>query len=265
MKPSSQIRLLAGNRGRGQFRAEATGADEVTLYVYDVIVGSDIEAEWWGGVSPEAFAKTIAGISAKTIHLRINSPGGDAFAARAMETVLREHPARVVAHIDGLAASAATVLMLGADEIVAAEGAMVMIHKAWILAVGNANDMLDVAALLEKIDGTLAVSYAARGARTADEFAELMADETWFTAQEAKDVGLVDSVISEQGKAKARAPQPAQALFGWDVSAFAHAPAVAASAAPGAPAKQQTTARALPPQEVAAMKRRLDVAACEDV
>lgn len=233
------LKLLAANKARGQFKIESRATDtggEATVWLYDVIVNDALEAEFFGGVAPEPFVKALRAIDAGIIHLRINSPGGSVFAARAIEQALREHPAQVVAHIDGYAASAASVVMLGADRIVAAPGAMVMIHNAWTLAMGNAADLKETAALLEKIDGTLAASYAARAesrvlgggeiTATREQFAQAMAAETWFTAEEARAAGLVDEVVTTEPAAQARA----QAA--WDLSAYAHAPA----AAPAAPA-----------------------------
>jgi ATP-dependent Clp protease, protease subunit len=227
------LKLLAANKARGQFKIDPprAEADAATVWLYDVIVNNADEAEWFGGVAPEPFAKALREIKAGTIHLRINSPGGSVFAARAIEQALREHPAQVVAHIDGYAASAASVVMLGADKIVAAPGAMVMIHNAWTLAMGNADDLKETAALLEKIDGTLAASYAARAAAkangditaTREQFAQAMAAETWFTAEEAQAAGLVDEVVSPEPAAQARAQA-------WDLSAYAHAPEPAPAA-----------------------------------
>lgn len=214
------LKLLADNRKQGSFRAE-TKNNEATLYLYDMIVSSDAEAELFGGVSPEAFVKTLAEIKADTIHVRINSPGGDVFAARAMEVALRQHSAKIIAHIDGYAASAATFVALAADEIVIAPGAFFMIHKAWSLAVGNADDMLATAELLEKIDATLIETYAARTGQSSDQIKQWMADETWFSGTEAVDTGFADSLApAEQVKASA-----------WNMRAYSKAPAMPITAA----------------------------------
>ena len=218
MKPL--LKLLADNRKRGQFRAEAA-ADEATLYLYDAIVSDAAEAEWFGGVDPLTFAQTLAGITAPVIHLRINSPGGDVFAAQAIAQALREHPAKVIAHIDGYAASAATEVAVAADEVIMAPGAMYMIHNAWTIAWGNKNDLIDTAALLEKVDGTLAAGYAARTGQGIEQVRAWMDAETWFTAQEAVDAGFADSVAEAKVKASAH----------WNLSAYAHAPAPAAEPA----------------------------------
>lgn len=229
------LRLYARNRdaaGR-RFEVKAEG-DEATLYVYDVIVNSDAEAEWFGGVSPQSFAKALAALKSPTIHLRINSPGGSVFGARAIEQAIREHPSTIVAHVDGFAASAASFLMLAADSVEIAPGAMVMIHKAWALAYGNANDMLDMAALLDKIDGTLVESYAARTKQDREQIADWMAAETWFTADEAVQYGFADRIAGQDEDAKALA---------WDLSAYLKGPAKAAPAEPPAASDRDDSVR----------------------
>lgn len=206
--------VLAKNKGRGEFKAEKA-ADSATIYLYDAIVSSDAEAEWFGGVAPKAFIDQLKAIDAKEINLRINSPGGSVFAARAMEQALREHPAKVIAHIDGYAASAASFLMMAAEEIRIAPGAMVMIHKAWTGMWGNADDLRKEAGLLDKIDGTLVDTYAARSGQDKQQIADWMAAETWFTSQEAIDAGLADSINESGAKASAKS---------WDLSAYDNAP-----------------------------------------
>lgn len=232
--------LLVDNRAtsgrRFEIRPAAEGSDEATVYLYDAIVDTDIEAEWWGGVSAQAFVRELRALTAGTIHLRINSPGGSVFAGRTMETALREHKARVVVHIDGLAASAATFVAMAGDEIVMANGAMFMIHKAWTWTWGNADDLKATAELLDKIDGTLVDTYARRTQQTAAQIQDWMAAETWFTGPEALEAGFVDRLLQEdddeeqEGSAtEANAGKPA-----WNLSAFlarVNRPSTSASAA----------------------------------
>jgi ATP-dependent Clp protease protease subunit len=217
------IKLLANNRKRGAFAVVAgMQADEATIFLYDMIVDSDIEAEWFGGIAPEAFIKQLTEIDAKTIHLRVNSPGGSVFAARAMEQALREHPANIVAHIDGFAASAASVLIMAADSIVMAPGAFLMIHKSWTMAYGNETDMLKTADLLQKVDASLVKTYAARSGQSPDEIAAMMAAETWLDDETSVSLGFADSVYSgddNNTSAQAALSKP------WDLSAYQHAPA----------------------------------------
>lgn len=248
------MQLLADNRQAAGRRFEVVSkadADEAEIFIYDAIVGSDIEAEYWGGVSANAFVKALRDITAGTIHLRINSPGGDVFAARAIETALREHKARKVVHIDGLAASAATFIAMAGDEIVIADGAMFMIHKAWTVAWGNANDLNKTAELLDKVDGTLVDTYAARTGQGDARIAEWMAAETWFTADEAVQYGFADRVASAKGDGEAPANQ-AQ----WNLSAF-----LARVSRPAEPAAAPAPAAAAPTAQETALRRRAQLAA----
>jgi ATP-dependent protease ClpP protease subunit len=128
---------LARNAKKGEFRAEGN-----TIYLYDVIVSTKEEAEWFGGVDAETFVQTLKGMSGD-VSLRINSPGGDVFAARAMAQAIREHDGKVTAHVDGYAASAASFVTSVADETVdGARRSMLMIHKAWSIALGNSDDFM---------------------------------------------------------------------------------------------------------------------------
>ncbi len=238
------LKLLADNRRSGFFRAEKNDAAD-TLYIYDMIVATDLDAEIWGGVSAESFVKTIKTTTAPVLHLRINSPGGDVFAARAMEQALREYSGKVIAHIDGYAASAASFLAMSADEIVIAKGGFFMIHKAWTIAVGNADDLLSVASLLEKLDGTLVQTYAYRTGKAPALIADWMAEETWFSAQESVDNGFADKIAEDAPKNKAN----------WDMSAYAHAPESVAPEA--APVAATTEEKALP--DIDALRRKLRI------
>ncbi len=214
-------KLLADNRGRGFVRAEKS-ADEATVYLYDAIVADD----YFGGVSAIGLIKELVAIDAPVIHLRINSPGGDVFAARAIEQAIREHPSRVIAHIDGYAASAASYLALAADEVHIAQGGFFMIHKAWTVAFGNADELMDTAALLEKVDESLVKTYADRTGQDADTIREWMRAETWFSADESVEHGFADKIAEAAPKATAE----------WNLEAYANAPrAKAPEAATAAP------------------------------
>lgn len=188
--------------GGGRFEIKNANSEEATIYLYDVIVSDEASAEWFGGVAPQPFVTALNGITAKKINLRINSPGGDVFGARAIEQALREHPAEIVAHIDGYAASAATIIMMAADHITMNQGAMLMIHDAWSLVMGDSADMLNMAALLEKIDGTIAGTYANRTGLNAEAVRALMDAETWFTADEAVAAKFADSISEPETKAQ---------------------------------------------------------------
>jgi ATP-dependent Clp protease protease subunit len=132
----SLTRLLALNRGAPRRFEVVNKTDEATIYLYDVIVNDKFEEEYFGGVSAETFVKALNDITAPVIHLRINSPGGDVFAGRVMEQAIRNHASKVIAHVDGYAASAASYVAIAADEVEIAPGGFFMVHNAWTLAMG---------------------------------------------------------------------------------------------------------------------------------
>lgn len=211
--------LLAANKGRGQFMAQAQGADEATIWLYDVIVSDD----YWGGVSALTVGKALAEFRDKTtIHLRINSPGGDVFAGRAIEQLLSEHPARIVTHVDGYAASAASYVALAGDEVLISQGGMFMIHKAWTLAWGNADDIRKTSSLLDQIDETLVATYAQKTGQSPEDIRAWMADETWFTADQAVEKGFATRIAG--GASEKAAPGKTENRAAWDMKAYANAP-----------------------------------------
>jgi len=207
------INLLRNNARKGEFRAEGN-----TLYLYDVIVSSKADAEWLGGVDAETFVQTLRDMSGD-VTVRVNSPGGDVFAGRAMAQAIRDYPGDVTVHVDGYAASAASFVTAAADKVVMGQGSFQMIHNAWTIALGNAEELLATADLLEKIDATIVETYvsaADRRGKAVDgaKFAELMAAETWLTGQESIDLGLADELASDAPKGK----------IAWDMSAYNTAP-----------------------------------------
>lgn len=211
MNRTLQNLLIRNRTKRPESRIVAEGGESV-IYIYDAIVSTDADAAWFGGVSAESLVPQIRGLTGD-ITLRINSPGGDVFGANAISSALRSVGGKVTAHVDGLAASAATAIASAADEVHMAEGSMFMVHRAWTIALGNMNDFLSAAGLLEKVDNQLAQAYAARTGGTSEDMLALMDAETWMTAEEAVEAGFANSVTAG-AKASAR----------FDLSAFANAP-----------------------------------------
>lgn len=228
------LRDNAGAERKPVSLARAEGSNEATLYVYDVI-----DAYW--GVNATDVAKAVSGLGADTtLHVRINSPGGDVFEARAISAALRNFGGKVVGHIDGLAASAATDIANACDEVEMAPGAFYMIHESWTIAIGNKGAMSDTAGLLSKIDDSIAAEYAKRTGKPVDEINAWMNAETWFTAEEAIENGFADRMAPEKAKnATAKS---------WNLAAFEHAPkALTEPETP--PAEPEIT-----PQQMAAMR-----------
>ena len=231
--------LLDDNRNAPRkYQIRGASKDEAEILLYDAIGG-------FFGVDAGKFAKDIKDLKASTIHLRINSPGGDVFAARAIATAIwdvRAKGQKVIAHVDGLAASAASFLMLAADKILASEGAFVMIHNPWTLTLGDADDHAASADLLEKIQGTMAADYAKRSGKTLEEAQAWMDAETWFTAAEAKDVGLVDETVETIAAAAS--------VCDWNLAAYRNAPAPVAAAVADPANEVQGSAPDKPKEEV---------------
>lgn len=209
------LALYRANRGKGGgLRVEAEGESEPRLMIYDVIVSSDADADWWGGASAESFVRALQTMTAPRVHVHINSPGGDAFAGIAMANAIRAYAGEIVVHVDGVAASAAGFLVASAPRAVMALGAMIMVHKSWTFAIGNSEDLMAQAAVLEKLDSQQVEMFRTKNPDYDWEAA--LTAETWFTATEAIAVGLA---TEHEGSA------PAMAMA-FDLSAFANAPAL---------------------------------------
>lgn len=230
------LKLLVSNRRQGKFTVEAKAeADEATIYLYDMIVNNDDEAAWFGGVSPQSFIKALNELKAGTIHLRVNSPGGSVFAARAIEQAIREHKSTIVAHIDGLAASAASFLIMAADQIHMAPGSFLMIHKAWTMMYGNADDLRKEAGLLDQVDSSLVKTYAKRSNQEEASIVTWMAEETWLEASKAVELGFADQVAEDSPGNRSS----------WDLSAYQHPPEVEPSPPEELPAPSSADRSAL--------------------
>ena len=173
-------------------------------------------AEMFGGVCPQDFVPALHAIQADQIHLRINCPGGDVFAAEAMCQAIRENGAKVTAHIEGLAASAATAIACACDEVLATPASKYMIHETWTMALGNKRELRSMADVLDKADQSLIDAYARRTGNTPDQLQAWIEAETWFTAEEARRYGFVDTVKPADGGAKASA-------HGWRLGAYKNA------------------------------------------
>jgi ATP-dependent Clp endopeptidase proteolytic subunit ClpP len=149
------------------------------------------------GITAKQFVEDFKKIPASaSVVLRINSPGGDVFDSLAIYNVIRRHGGPVNATIDGLAASAASIIAMAAKHLAMPDNTFLMIHNASGLAIGEAEDMRALAELLDKISTQLTSIYAARSGQSVEKIAELMSDETWLTAQEAKQLGLADEVLA---------------------------------------------------------------------
>lgn len=182
--------LAAHNGTRAPVRIDNAASDSATVWVYDVI------GDW--GVSAAELVPAIEQITAPSIEVRVNSPGGDYFAGVAIANALVRHPAAVTVHVDALAASAASVIAMAGDDIVMYPGAQMMIHDALTMTIGNAAEHTKTAALLDSASNDIAAVYASRAAASGQQgeltsaaaFRALMQAETWLTAEQAVSSGL---------------------------------------------------------------------------
>lgn len=187
------------------FALSQTGTEAALLIYGDI--GSDV-------FSPESVSATsvVAQLGALpasvgTINVRINSAGGSVADGLAIYNALRSHPARIVASVEGVAASVASLIAMAGDDVRMYAASLMMIHAPWANASGNAADMRDFAAVLDTYAGAMASAYARKTGRTADAVHRdwLGAKDTWFTAAEAKAAGLCDYIIEAETAPK---PEP---------------------------------------------------------
>jgi ATP-dependent protease ClpP protease subunit len=175
--------------------AAAAASDEVDLIVYGYIAES---AVWEDEVGARQFREDLdANKSAKRINVRINSGGGDAFAGIAIHNMLRAHPAEVVTTVEGLAASAASLIAMAGDRIIMARGSMLMIHNPAALAMGESSDLRKTAEVLDQLRDSLVSIYQARTKKSAEEIVALLDAETWLTAEQAIADGFADELAGE--------------------------------------------------------------------
>ena len=180
--------------------------DETEIMIYDVLV--------WPFNDATELIKNVNAINTKSILVKINSPGGDAFDGISIYNALANHPSKVITRVEGLAASVASIIVMAGNEIQMYQNTMLMIHNAWAYVVGNQQALLEVATVLDKMDNNLIGIYTNKTKGSKKEMAQMMADETWMTAKEAQDKGFIDTIL-ESGKAiKAQ----------FDLSIFNHVP-----------------------------------------
>lgn len=174
-------------------------AEEAEILLYDFIGES---TDFWtgekSGISAQTFKEALDEVSPKNVSLRIDSSGGDVFDAFAMCSAIQRYPGKVTAYIDGLAASAASYIAVVCDDVVMNDYAYLMIHCASSYGRGNARDFEDIAARLRNIDANLAAIYQKRSNLTIEQVLDYMADETWFTAADAKECGLCTEVVETE-------------------------------------------------------------------
>jgi len=181
---------------------------DITMYGYvvrkhpvDYRTGERIKGDF---IAQDTFMEDLEEIKdAKTITIRMNSVGGDVYAALPIHNRLRELKAEVTVIVDGVAMSAASFIMCAADKVKVNEASLVMIHKASLFLffeVFNADQMRELAGFLDKVDETIVTAYVRKTGMDKDELLTMMGNETFMTGKEAVDKGFADEIL-EDGKA----------------------------------------------------------------
>ena len=159
-------------------------------------IGSD---EYWDDISDKVFKQDIENLGeVENITLHINSPGGSVFSAVAIANTLKNHKAKVIANIDGLAASAATIITSACDTVRMPKNALFMIHNPITFVYGNNQEMQKTVEMLDKVKNSIIETYLGKTKADKKTLSELMDNETWMDAETAKEYGFIDEIVDEE-------------------------------------------------------------------
>jgi ATP-dependent protease ClpP protease subunit len=204
------------------------------VYLYDEI--------GWFGITADEFVAELTALDVDEIDLHLNSPGGDVFDGIAIWQALINHRATVCVYVDSLAASIASVIAMAGDRVVMGMLAQMMIHDAWGMCVGNAQDMRQFADELDRFSNTIAKAYADKAGGTPAQWRKSMLGETWYDAAEAVAAGLADEVggrempAPDESVAAAMSKRHEGRARGWRYDHRENAPAAVIDPEPEPPA-----------------------------
>lgn len=183
---------------------QSASPEVLEVYIYGDVEGD--RYDWWSGqiieseTSANHFRETLAEhADAKQINIYINSYGGSVFEGTAIFSQLKRHPAQKTAYIDGFACSIASVIAMAADKVVMPKNAMMMIHNAWMVAMGNSSELRKAADDLEQINKGNRQAYLMKAGDklTEEKLIELLDAETWLTAEDCVELGLADEYAEQ--------------------------------------------------------------------
>jgi len=193
----SKILNFSGHRAGSPLKILNKSATEAEIVIY-----AGIGQDWWGDgsmISAKQFSDELKKIpdTVNTINVRINSPGGDVFDGVAIYNRLKQHKAKKVVYIDGLAASIASIIALAGDEIKMGDGALFMVHLPWTFAMGDRMDLDNTINRLMDIEEQMLGIYSKKSGLERSEVRALLEAETWLSADEAIEKGFVHSKVEE--------------------------------------------------------------------
>lgn len=175
-------------------------SDIAELYLY----GTIRQAYWWDDeddcISAKGVRQKLEILKGKNVNVHINSGGGDVFESIAICNLLKQHDGNIDIYIDAMAGSGASIIATAGKNVYMFANSMQMIHKAWTIALGNADELRKVAIDLDKIDTAVKASYMSKFVGTEEELEQLIADETYLTAEECLAFGLCTEILEEAGE-----------------------------------------------------------------
>ena len=145
-------------------------------------------------ISANDFLDALTEHSGADVTIHMDSEGGSVTDGLSMYNAICQYSGKVTVHIDSIAASIATVVAASADKVIINSTGRMMVHRAWTVAMGNCKDFRSMADIMDAMDRDIAETYAARSSSDADKWIEIMDKETWFSAKEALEIGLVDEI-----------------------------------------------------------------------
>lgn len=185
------------------------------------------EYSWWGDeITPQKFKKDLEKYGqGGPITIKLNSYGGDVTAASVISAIIRDYPGQVTVRIDGIAASAATVVAVAGDQVKIQDTAYFMIHDplvVFFLAALNIEDLTRMADSLKAVKEGIMNAYETKTGLSRTRLAKMMTDETWLDAQRAHDLGFVDEILRQAQPIPIDLPQNAAVVNAF--SNFANVP-----------------------------------------
>ena len=194
-----------------------------------ILYGDISSTSWWGDeITPQQFSDELKGLGdVSEIVVRINSGGGDVFAAFAIYTRLKDHPAHITVKIDGWCGSAATIVAMAGDVVMIPGAGAFMLHDPAMGVMGyyRAADFTKLAQELEVIKNCIVNAYELKTGKDKQEIAEIMAAETWYTGEEAVDNGFCDELMFEEVQTEVEnATKIIVNSVSMDLSRFPHFP-----------------------------------------
>ena len=162
------------------------------------IDGVIAEESWFDDdVTPKLFREQLNAANGDIV-LYVNSPGGDCVAASQIYTMLMEYKGRVTVKIDGIAASAASVIAMAGTEVLMAPTALLMVHNPLTVAIGDTEEMQKAIAMLDEVKESIITSYELKTGMSRAKIAHLMDAETWMNAQKAIELGFADGILTRE-------------------------------------------------------------------